>query len=204
MQIDRLSSSAKKLDTLFKVLRRIIIVCIIVELCVMTVLTIANALKPGVVIGEALNEVDLGGVTFVLSEEYTPDNAAILGYSWACIVPETLLGVSAIIALGCIRKILAPMKENRPFHADIAAQIKKLALLSLVLGIAKNIAETVEIYAGMHAFGLNSFAGEGFIQAVSADYSWDFSYIVVFFVLMLLRRVFLHGAQLQRLEDETL
>jgi len=197
-------SRAKKLDTFFKILRRILLVCIIVELCVMVVLTIANAAKEDIVIGEDLNELDIGAVTFVLHAEHTPSNAAILCYSWACIAPETIAGAALYVALGYIRKLLSPMKEGRPFHRDAVRWIRKLAFLSLGLGIVKNIADVMETFLGLRTFGLNSFSGEGFIQAVRADYSWDFSYIVVFFVLLLMACIFSYGIQLQQLSDETL
>lgn len=204
MELGRLASRARKLDIFFKILRRIILICIIAELCAMLVLTIVNAAKPNAVIGEKLNELDLGPVTFQLTEEHTPDNAAILGYAWACAAPETPIGVAAYIAIGYIRQILAPMREGRPFHADAARKLRSLAILSLVLGLVENIAEMVETFFGLRAFGLNSFAGEGFLQAVRANYSWDFSYIVVFFILLLMAYIFSYGAQLQQLSDETL
>ena len=204
MELGRLCSRARKLDTFFKILRSIIFACIIAELCVMTVLTIVNAVNPGAVIGEKLNELNLGRVTFQLAEAHTPDNAAILGYAWACAVPEAIAGAAACIAIGYIRRILAPMKEGSPFRAGAVRNFRRLALLSLVLGIVRNAAGMIKTFFALRAFGLDSFAGDGFIQAVRANYSWDFSYIVAFFVLLLMAYIFSYGAQLQQLSDETL
>ncbi len=204
MNIDKLSSTARKLGKFFKILQKIVLVCAIVMLSVLLVLTIANAVNPNTVIGTQLNSVDIGGVTLVLAEELTPDNNSILAYVWV----YAALGIVSVavvwLALGYIRKILSPMGEGRPFHPDTAHYIKKLAILSLVLGIAQNIGGAVSTLAALKSFGLDKLVENGVITSVSANFTLELGFIVVFFILLLMSYIFSYGAELQQLSDETL
>ena len=58
--MEKLASTAKSLDVVFKVLQQILVICMIVVLCILTVLTIVNAVNPNAVIGDELNTVDIG------------------------------------------------------------------------------------------------------------------------------------------------
>ena len=204
MDISKLTSTAKKLDTFFRVLRRIILVCIIVTLCVLTVLTVVNAVNADAVIGDSLNMIDLGPVTVELAEEHTPSNGAILGYCWIYAAVAAACGAAIYAALGIIRKILHPMTEGQPFCSETANELKKLAVISLIYGVIENIGSAAETIFAVRIFGIDSIAGTGMIRSVTANYSFDLTFIVVFFVLMLMSYIFSYGSQLQNLSDETL
>lgn len=204
MNIDKLSSTARKLGKFFKILQKIVLVCAIVMLSVLLVLTIANAVNPNAVIGTQLNSVDIGGVTLVLAEELTPDNNSILAYVWVYAALGIVSAAVVWIALGYIRKILSPMGEGSPFHPETARYIKKLAILSLALGIAQNIGGAVSTLAALKFFGLDKLVENGVITSVSANFTLELGFIVVFFILLLMSYIFSYGAELQQLSDETL
>jgi len=82
MNIDKLSSTARKLGVFFKVIQKIVGICAIVMLCVLAVLTVANAINPDIVIGTGLNSVDIGYLTIVMAPEDAPSNATILIFTW--------------------------------------------------------------------------------------------------------------------------
>jgi len=204
MELQKLSATAKKLGVLFKVLQRITQVAIIVVPCVLGALTIANLMNPNTVIGTDLNSIDIGPVTFTLAESHTPGNWNILLYAWAYGLLGIACGALIHVGLGYIRKILLPMEEGRPFAPETAAYFKKLARLSLGLGIAQNIGGIVECVGAMRAFRLYDFAGSDMIQSITVNYELELGFLVVFFVLLLMSYIFSYGAQLQQLSDETL
>ena len=90
----KMIKTAKGLDTFFKVLQRIIAVCMIVMVVVVGVLTVVNAINPDAVIGEDFHMVDIGPITVELAEELAPDNGAVLTYAWIAVA----LGLGAAAA----------------------------------------------------------------------------------------------------------
>lgn len=202
--MEKLASTAKSLDVVFKVLQHILVICMIVVLCILTVLTIVNAVNPNAVIGDELNTVDIGPVTFELGEEYTPANGRILACGWASAVAQVLSVVILYLGLNCIRSILRPMAEGNPFHPDTARYMKKLAGLSLALGIVQNVGNILESTVALRSFNLDALMEGGMIRSVTVNYTFDLGFVIVFFVLLLMSYIFSYGAQLQQLSDETL
>ncbi len=203
MNIDRLASTARKLSTFFKVLQVIVIVAAIIVVSVFSLLTVATFIIPDTVIGNEFISVDIGGVTLVLAEGLTPDNS-LLGFVWVDVALGLVCAAVVWLALGYIRKILAPMGEGSPFHPDTVRYIKKLAILSLVLGIAQNVSNAVSTLAALNSFGLDRLVEKGIVTSVSANFTLELGFIIVFFVLLLMSYIFSYGAELQRLSDETL
>jgi hypothetical protein len=103
-------------------------------------------------------------------------------------------------ALTLLLRVIAPMKEGRPFEAGISNQIRKLALITLVGGA---ITETVTVFASRTAMNAYDFAA-----LLNSEYSYngtfDLSFLVGAVVLLLLSYVFRYGEELQRESDETL
>ena len=62
MNLDKLASTARKLNTFFKILQKVIEVSVIVVLCVLAVLTIATIVDPTVVISSGLTSLELGSL----------------------------------------------------------------------------------------------------------------------------------------------
>lgn len=204
MNMEQLMKSAKRLDTVFKVLQKVVVVCVIVIICVLGATAIVNAVNPDTIIGTELNVLEIGPLAVELNEEYTPDNGEILGYAWFYAAVGILCAAVMYVALRVVRSILQPMMEGRPFHADTAKSIKKLAVLSLVLGGIQNAANAFEPMVVLRTFGLEGLADSGVIRSVNVNYTFDTTFIIIFLVLLLISHIFAYGAQLQRLSDETL
>lgn len=203
MAIEKLSSTAHKLSVFFRVLQRILIGVMIAMICVLTILSILNTVNPDAVIGTELNEIDLGSVTITLASERTPDNSSILCYAWIYAAIGLIWGAALWFGLHLVRRMLQPMTEGCPFHADTARQIKKLAILSLVMGIVDNLAESVEAMAVLHTLDLAQLLN-GAVESLTINHTFELGFIVVFFLLLLLSYLFSYGAELQQLSDETL
>lgn len=138
--MDKLMKTAKKLDTFFKVVQNIMKVTMIVMVCVLGVLTVVNIVNPSVIIANGFYSVDIGPLTIKLTEGYSPkDNNMVLFYMWIVIGLAAIAVAAIYYAFGQIRKILQPMSEGNPFHSTVSMNIRKVAYVSVVLGVVANI-----------------------------------------------------------------
>lgn len=204
MELKKMSKTAAKLGTFFKVVQKIILISEIVMICLLIALSIANAVNPNVVISTNINEIDLGAITLEVEASIAPSNGTILRYAWFCAALAVAVGAIVWFALSCIRKILAPVAEGRPFHPDTAKELKKLAYLSLGLGVVDNVGSFAETFLALNVFGLDQLQQSQWIHSITINYTLELGCIVVFFLLLLMSYIFTYGAQLQQLSDETL
>lgn len=206
--MDKLMKTAKKLDTFFKVVQRIMKVTMIVMVCVLGVLTIDNIVNPGAIIANGFYSVDIGKLTIKLTEGYSPkDNNIILIYAWIVMGIVAIAVVAIYYAIEQIRKILKPMSEGNPFHPTVSMNIRKVAYVSVILGILANIGSFIETFITLRmieSLNLLQHVQEGTIQSVTTNYSFNLTFLVVFFILLLVSYIFRYGEELQQQVDETL
>lgn len=206
--MDKLMKTSKKLDTFFKVLQKIIKITMIVAVCVVIVLTVANIVNPDAVIAEGYYSIDVGSVTINLTEGYsTEDNNMVLSYVWIVMGLAAAAGVAVYYALGQVRKILQPMTEGNPFHPTVSTNIRKIAYVSIVLGVIANVVSFLQSFgavAMIEKIKLLDYVKEGTIQSITANSQIDLTFLVVFFILLLVSYIFRYGEELQQQVDETL
>lgn len=203
MEKEKLVKTAKALDTVFKVLEKIILICAVACVVVVGIITVINVVDPNTAIGTDFS-VDIGPLTFELTEEAVPDNNAVLINTWIMVATAVVIAAAGCYAFRIIRKILAPMTQGNPFHPTVGKEIRKLAFASLAIGILLNIISAAEVFNAFHTFNLNALLQNSQIQSISADYGFDISFVVGFFVLLLMSYIFHYGEELQKLSDETL
>ena len=206
--MDKLMKTSKKLDTFFKVSQRIIKIAMIVAVGVVAVLTVANFVNPDAVIAEGYYSIDVGSVTINLTEGYsTEDNNMVLSYIWIIMGLAAAAGVAVYYALGQVRKILQPMTEGNPFHPTVSTNIRKIAYVSIVLGVIANVVSFLQSFgavAMIEKIKLLDYVKEGTIQSITANSQIDLTFLVVFFILLLVSYIFRYGEELQQQVDETL
>lgn len=201
--MEKMITVSKKLDVFFGVIQKLIVIGLSVAFIVTAVLTVVNIVDPDAVIGEGFNTVDVGNITVELDESLAHDNKTILSYVWMILVPGAVSGAFIYYAVILIRKILAPMKEGRPFDLSVGTNIKKIGYISLVLGVIKILGDMIETAVTLKVYELTELT-DGAVRSITANYTFDLSFLIVFFVLMLVAYIFNYGAELQELSDETL
>lgn len=206
--MDKLMKTAKKLDVFFKVLQNVLKTTMIVVVCVLVVLTVANAINPHAIIAEGNYYVDLGSVTLRLTESYSPtDNQTILLYAWIIIGLSVIAVIAMYYAFGQIRKILQPMSEGSPFDPTISVNFRKMANVSIIMGVVVNLASFIKTLGSINMIeklDLIGMLGEGHIKSITANFNVDLMFLVVFFVFLLMSYIFRYGEELQQQVDETL
>jgi len=204
MDMNKTAKIAKVLDRVLKVLHTAVLIGAGVLVCVVAVLSVVNAVQPGAVIGENFHLLEVGPLTFELAPEYAPDNDAVLAYVWLCTPVMAVYAAGICLAIRYVRKILQPMAQGQPFTAGVSGCLKKLSYISLALGVVQNVASFVETGLMLSHFRIGELLQGSAVRAVTANYTVDAGFVVVFLVLFMMAHIFAYGAQLQQLSDETL
>ena len=207
MNLGKMKKMAVGLEKFAGVVQKIIVICMIVAVFVVIVLTIANAVKPGIPVGEIQNTVDMGYLTIEVAPEQQPETGEILTLAWITLALDAVYVAGIWYILGIFRRILQPMKEGNPFSATVSKDIRKTGWAVVVMGVISNLvtmAEAViewkQIVPGLEEGTLVS----GLIRSITFNYTIDAGFLVVFAILMLVAWIFEYGTELQKLSDETL
>lgn len=124
----------------------------------------------------------------------------------------TILGLLAVSVL-CfllhficlyLRAVLTPMKEGRPFEADIPVYLRRIAWLTLGGGLAGGLIGIAERVVLTKAFPMDEIFASDAISEVEYVFNMDFGFIWVFIAFLFLSYVFSYGQKLQQGADETL
>lgn len=196
----KLSSTAKKIDVVLRILFWALIVA--------GVAAAVAALLPLVLRRPAPEtnglSLDLDFVKLHLSQP-TQDAAMAQQITTLATMALMLLGSGvAAYAIKLIRNILKPMKDGQPFHACVSANLKKMAWLSLLGGIAANVVKILMQIALVRGFNMAELLSNDKITKITFNYSFNLTFVLVAAILFLLSYIFRYGAELQQLSDETL
>ena len=204
MEHAKMIKTAKGLDTFFKVMQRFCTIAIAVMLILMVTLTIVHAINPDAVIGEGFASLDIGPLTLSLAESHTPTNATVLKTAWVMVVFGSLSAAVMAYAFGQLRALMAPMMAGNPFCEAACTALKSLSRCAIVMGVVGNIGAAVETASTLHLYDLTHIAPGGAITSITANYEMSLDFLVVYFLLLLVRYIFRYGTELQHLSDETL
>ena len=202
--MNKLSNTAKKLDTFFKVLNVFLmigIVCCLVGLGIIAVGFLFD-LDP-YTIGTGYTSISIGSLELELAQEYAPDKSLVL----ILLAVELVIALICLLVLRpciiCVRDILKPMINGEPFHSTISANLKKLAKHSLILCVLTNLVQIVSNSMYVLNFGLEELLISEKVTHITISTDIDLTFLIVAAVLYLLSYIFHYGEELQQLSDET-
>ena len=200
-----LSNTAKKLDRVLEIAH--IVLGALAIACIVGVALIAAAyilkLDPAM-IGTGYETFDIGFLELTVAEQYAPDKWLVLLQAAITLLVSCRLFYDGRRGIGYIRDILLPMKEERPFESIVSTNLKKLAKLSINLGILYNIMVLSEQIIAVFVYDLPALLVSEKITHVGGMFRVDLTFLICWASLLLLSYVFRYGEQLQQLSDETL
>ena len=203
--MNNLSNTAKKLDKVLEIAH--IVFGALAIACIVGVALIAVAyilkLDPNM-IGTGYENFDVGFLELTVAESYAPDKWMILLQAAITLAVSCRLMYDARRGVGYIREILNPMKEEKPFDTIVSTNLKKLAKLSINLGILGNIIILSEQILTVFVYDLPGLLVSDKITHVGGMFNVDLSFLIYWAILLLLSYVFRYGEELQQLSDETL
>lgn len=149
--------------------------------------------------------LDLDFVKLHLVETYGGIPAGLVEAQVEVILIVGLIGCIFIrYGIGFLRRILAPMKEGRPFDGEVSVHLKKFAWVLLIGSGLVQVVGLVERAMLIRALPMDAIFSSPAIGSVEYVYTMDFGFVWMFVVLQLLARVFEYGQRLQQESDETL
>ena len=137
--MNNLSNTAKKLDKVFEIAH--IVLGALAIACIVGVALIAVAylfkMDPDM-IGTDYENFDIGFLELTVAEGYAPEKWLVLLQAAITLAVTCRLMYDGRRGVGYIREILHPMTEEKPFDTIVSTNLKKLARLSINLGILYN------------------------------------------------------------------
>ena len=204
MNTAKMQKNAKKIDIFLKVIQWILIIVTSIGIVCLALLAIISAIDPAFLIGETQHQIEVGSIVFTLAEGYTPDNATLLTYLGILFLLGALCVAGICYAIGCFRRILQSVCQGNPFYPTVGRDIRKIGFVCIGVGIVDNIAQFVEAHNMLQNLGLLALTENGPITHITVINNFDPTFLIVFFVLLLISYIFEYGVQLQKLSDETL
>jgi hypothetical protein len=201
--MEKLIKTSEKLDFFFKVMQIVIIIAMVIMLIATTALTFMNTGASDTISGDS-KIIDISSIRLEISKEFTPDKKEFLIYTWITDILVLAIGTVIYYVVSVIRQILQPMKEGCPFDISIGYNIRKIANMTIILGLLANAFSAVETIGTIFIFRFSELLAEGAVRKVSANLSFDVTFFIVYFILLLISHIFIYGTELQKLSDETL
>ena len=203
--MNNLTNTARKLDKVLEIAHIVFGALAIACIVGVALIAVAYVLKlDPAMIGTGYENFDIGFLELTVAESYAPDKWMILLQAAITLAVSCRLMYDARRGVGYIREILDPMKEEKPFDSIVSTNLKKLARLSINLGIFYNMIVLSEQILTVFVYDLPGLLISDKITHVGGMFQVDLTFLIYWAILLLLSYVFRYGESLQQLSDETL
>lgn len=203
--MNNLSNTAKKLDKIFSIAHIVLGAVAVACVVLLALIMLAYALKwDPEMIGTNYENFDIGFLELTVAKQYAPNKWLVLLQAAITLAAGFRLCYDGRRGVGYIREILQPMIEGKPFASIVSTNLKKLARLSINLGILANIIILTEQIMTVFVYDLPALLVSEKITHVGGMFNVDLSFLIYWAILTLLSYVFRYGESLQQLSDETL
>ena len=203
--MNNLSNTAKKLDKIFSIAHIVLGAVAVACVVLLALIMLAYALKwDPEMIGTNYENFDIGFLELTVAKQYAPNKWLVLLQAAITLAAGFRLCYDGRRGVGYIREILKPMAEEKPFTSIVSTNLKKLARLSINLGILANIIILTEQIMTVFVYDLPALLVSEKITHVGGMFNVDLSFLIYWAILTLLSYVFRYGESLQQLSDETL
>ena len=203
--MNNLTNTAKKLDKVFEIAHIVFGALAIASIVGVALIAVAYVLKlDPEFIGTGYEQFDIGFLELEVAPAFAPSKWLVLAQAAFTLLVSCRLFYDGRRGIGYIREILKPMIEEKPFASIVSTNLKKLAKLSIVLGILMNIIILSEQIMTVFIYDLPGLLVSDKITHVTGMFKIDLSFLIYWAILMLLSYVFRYGESLQQLSDETL
>ena len=200
----KLSTTAKTLDKILNIVYAVFGAFAIAAIVVVAMAGISYALNwETESLLTSFASFDIGFLEIEVAQDFIPNSGIVLMQAIVILIGACAAIVLARKGIIYIRQILKPMAEEKPFDSIVSTNLRKLAKLSVFLGILCNIVILAEQFILVFSYDLRGLLLSDKIPAVDFNFEIDMSFLLSWGILMLLSYVFQYGEQLQQLSDET-
>ena len=203
--MNNLTNTAKKLDKIFEIAGIVLGALAVAAVVLIVLIGLAYVMDwDPEFIGTGYASFDVGFLELGAAPGYGPDPWLVLGHAAFTLAVSILLLLDGRRGIGYIRSILQPMVEEKPFDSSASINLKKLAKLSIRIGVLWNIIALSETIVMVFVYDLPSLLLSEKVSHIGGTFQVDLSFLIYWAILTLLSYVFQYGQQLQQLSDETL
>lgn len=200
--MEKLMKTSKTVDTILKVVFKILQVAGIIIFVGVGICLVAEAL--GQLPPAELAAVSFGDVELRFTEPQIVDNSFM-----AFEMGTTMIMVLIAITVTCylikvLRKVLVPMIKGQPFDGTVSKNIKKLGIVMIAGGLIMDILETVGSNLAFFMYDVSSLFLSENIGKVSINSEISMGSVLAGVLVIMLSHVFRYGEELQQQADETL
>jgi len=200
MKNEKIMKTAKSLDVFAKIAggicRAMGIVCVVFSVLVL--------IFGGAMFEEGELTLELAFVKFHLADDLQAVTGMVRLYAVVGLIAAGVILFMAAYVSKILRRVLEPMKEGRPFEADIPENLKKTAWIVLIGGAIVQIIGIIERVLMVQAFPMDQIFASEAITKWEYVITMDPSFVLYFFVILFLSYIFAYGQALQQESDETL
>ena len=200
--MEKLMKTSKTVDTILKVVFKILQVAGIIIFVGVGICLVAEAL--GKLPAAELTAVSFGDVELEFAEPQIVDN------SFMVIEMSTTLVMTLIaIAVTCylikvLRKVLTPMIAGQPFDGTASTNIKKLGIAMIAGGLIIDFIEVVGSNLAFYMYDVAELFLSENIGKVTINGEISMGSVLAGVLVIMLSYVFRYGEELQKQADETL
>lgn len=203
--MNNLTNTARKLDKIFEIAGIVLGALAVASVVVIVLIALGYVMdwNPEF-IGTGYASFDVGFLEIEAAPGYGPDPWLVLAHAAFTLFVGVFLLLDGRRGIGYIRGILQPMTEEKPFDSSASINLKKLAKLSIRIGILWNIIILSELIVMVFVYDLPGLLLSEKVGHIAGTFQVDLTFLIYWAILTLLSYVFQHGQQLQQLSDETL
>jgi len=200
--MEKLMKTSKTVDTILKVVYKILQVGGIIIFVGVGICLIAGAL--GQLPPAELTSVSFGDVELIFAEPQIVDNSFMVIEMGTTLVMALLAIAVTCYLIRVLRKVLVPMIAGQPFDGTVSTNIKKLGITIIVSGIIIDLIEVIGSNLAFYMYDISELFLSENIGRVMINGEIGLGNVLVGVLVIMLSYVFRYGEQLQQQADETL
>ena len=200
--MEKLMKTSKTVDTILKVVFKILQVAGIIIFVGVGICLVAEAL--GQLPPAELAAVSFGDVELQFTEPQMVDNS-FMAFEMGTTMVMALIAITvACYLIKVLRKVLVPMIKGQPFDGTVSENIKKLGIVMIAGGLIMDILEAVGSNLAFFMYDVSSLFLSENIGKVSINSEISLGSVLAGVLVIMLSHVFRYGEELQQQADETL
>lgn len=200
--MEKLMKTSKTVDTILKVVSRILQVAGVIIFVGVGVCLVAELL--GKLPAAELASISFSDVKLEFKEPRLVSNTFMVIEMGTTMVMALLAITVTCYLIKVLRKVLAPMIAGQPFDGTVSSNIKKLGIACIAGGLIIDILETFATNLAFYMFDVASLFLSEDIGRVTVNHEIRLGSVLVGVLVIMLSYVFRYGEELQKQADETL
>jgi len=200
--MEKLMKTSKVVDTILKVVYKIlqvggIIISVAVGICL-----VAAAL--GKLPQPEFTGVSFGDVSLEFAEAIKTDSTFLFVEMGTTMIMALIAIAITCYLIKVLRRVLVPMMEGQPFDGTVSTNIKKLGITIIAGGLIIDIIEVIGSNMAFYMYDAAELFLSDNISKVTINSDIGMGNVLAGILVIMLSYVFRYGEELQKQADETL